>query len=417
MNRAIIKNFIIYSAGNLLLRLITAGSSFIAVLFLTPKEFGLLSLLNNFISITPVFLNMGLRQAFGLEFFHLNKPQQKQMLHHLICIYLTIAIPVTIFGLIFRTKINEWIFYNQATDALLLIAIAICFLHFFVELMLQVLRYQTQSLKLVLVQGGMALIVLVGNLLLVYFFQLKSVGILFANLIGMLSISLFGLYEYIKKVGFKNFPVFKEKPKTFYYFSLGFPFMPNIIFYWLLSSANRWILAYYAGLEAVGIYALADSFGQLFQQLVLYPLSGSYIPDMLEKFIKAANNPSDTQKLNRANFKLMILSMLSLALIIAGGYLLTQPLLAWIISGKYAPALKYILVILLSQVVYMGTYFSTIKMLSEKRSWLNLGITAISGLANISLSLVLIPTFGINGSIFSSFIGYGTMLTLSLILR
>src|SRR3990167_8477550 len=179
MNRAIIKNFIIYSAGNLLLRLITAGSSFIAVLFLTPKEFGLLSLLNNFISITPVFLNMGLRQAFGLEFFHLNKPQQKQMLHHLICIYLTIAIPVTIFGLIFRTKINEWIFYNQATDALLLIAIAICFLHFFVELMLQVLRYQTQSLKLVLVQGGMALIVLVGNLLLVYFFQLKSVGILF----------------------------------------------------------------------------------------------------------------------------------------------------------------------------------------------------------------------------------------------
>jgi O-antigen/teichoic acid export membrane protein len=412
---SIIKNFLIYSAGNILLRCITAGTSFIAITFLTPKEFGLLALLNNFIAITPIFLNLGLRQGYFLEYCHINKAQQKEMLHHIIFIYLTLAIPVIILAIASTGWINKTLFLGEANSKLILTALAICFIHFFVELLLQVFRYQTKSSKLIILQSSMAIITLLGNILLVYFFQLKTWGILLGNLIGMLSIAIFGMYQYLKKVCHTHYPVIKSWGKTKYYLKLGLPFIPNIIFYWILTSSDRWILARLSGLEDVGIYSLADSFCQLFHLLILYPLSASYIPDMLEKFSKLKNQPAKLQDLEKQNLKLMWIFMALACVAIVVGFVASKQIFYWLIPTKYHAARNFILILLLGQVFYMGTYFSTIRFIYLKQPKIILWTTFIAASTNIFLNLILTPYFGLYGCTWATFISFGLMFFLSLV--
>lgn len=413
---SVIKNFLIYSAGNVLLRLITSGTSFIAITFLTPKEFGLLALLNNFIAITPIFLNLGLRQGYFLEYCHLNKQQQKQMLHHITCIYLTIAIPIIVLAISSASWLNQALFLGQANNKLILTALAICFIHFFVELLLQVFRYQSNSIKLVILQSAMALITLLGNLLLVFFFQLKTWGILLSNLIGMLSIALFGLHQYLKRIQILHYPVLKHWRKSIYYFKLGLPFIPNIIFYWILTSSDKWILARLANLEAVGIYSLADSFSQLFQLLVLYPLSASYIPDMLERFSQAGKAKLQVTKLEGQNLRLMWISMAAVTLLIVVGFIASKSLFYFIIPKRYHQARQFVLILLLGQIFYMGTYFSTIKLIFLKKPQIILWTTIAAALTNIVLNLLLTAHFGLYGCTIATLLSFILMFILSLFL-
>lgn len=412
---SVIKNFLIYSAGNILVRLITSGTSFIAIAFLSPAEFGLLALLNNFIAITPIFLNLGLRQGYFLEYCHLNKEQQKQMLHHIISIYLTIAIPVIILAVYLASWLNSALFLDQANNKLILTALAICFIHFFVELLLQVFRYQSNSIKLVALQSTMALITLSGNILLVYLFKLKTWGILLSNLLGMLTIALFGLYQYLKKISTLHYPVIKCWNKTVYYFKLGLPFIPNIIFYWVLTSSDRWVLARFASLEAVGIYSLADSFSQLFNLLVLYPLSASYIPDMLEKLTKAKDNPSQFYELEKHNLKLMWLFMTLVSIAVIVGFFAGKSLFFWLIPKSYHKAWNFVLILLFGQIFYMGTYFSTIKFIFLKQPGFILKSTILAAVLNVGLNLVLTPYFQLYGCTVATLISFLFMFILSLI--
>ena len=414
-NLNVIKDFLIYSAGNILLRLISAGTSFTAITFLSPQEFGLLALLNNFIAITPIFLSLGLRQGYFLEFFHLNKQQQKEMLHHLITIYLTIALPILALAIFIIPWLNQYLFLNTANSKLILTALAICFIHFFVELLLQVLRYQRNSWRLIAIQCTMATITFLGNLILVYFFQLKTFGILLANLLGMLSITLFGLFEYIKRVNKFHYPILKAWDKTTYYFSLCLPFIPNIIFYWILTSSDRWILARYANLEAVGIYSLADSFSQLFQLLILYPLSASYIPDMLAKF-SAYQQDSQSKRLALESqiLKLMWISMAIISIGIIFCFWTTKSIFFWLIPVKYHQARNFILILLMGQVFYMGTYFSTIKLIYLKKSRIILFTTMVAAITNIVLNITLIPRFGLYGCTWATLISFAVMFILTL---
>jgi len=409
LNKAVLKNFFTYSFGAILARIVTAIISFTTITVFSTSEFGLMSLFNNFIAITPIFLNLGLRQLFGLEFFHLDNNSKKRLfLDHIITIYLVISSPVLIFFLLNINYLNKIVFLNEAKYLSILIALIICFFSFFSELFFQVLRYQTRAKLLTKIQIQAALINAILTVILVFIFKFKIIGVLIANLISILFINLYASYLYFKKfqeIKKFNSNIIKNPSKAIRYLKLSIPLISNIILSWTLSSSDRWILAHWGNLKLVGIYAVADTFGHLFNLIILQPLGGSYVPYILEKFSKAKNY-LEFSKINNHNLKLMLITVTGMLSLISIGYLAFKPIFLLVAPERYHQSVNYILLILMGQTFFMGTYFSSCILQYQKRAYLLLFLTFTSSIINIVLNIILIPNHGIYGCTIATLISY-----------
>lgn len=408
----VIKSFFAYAVGNAILRAVTAIIAFMSLHIFTLAEFGVLGLVNSFVGIFPNFLNWGIRQAFGLEYFHLNSTSRRIMLNHAIIIYLLIAIPLLILCLFNIPRINQTIFLNQATKSIIFVALIYCFIQFFSELYLQVLRYQMRAGLLTFVQLGAAVLSIATNIFLVFYLHWGILGAICANTIGILAISIWAFWQYFRNkthLFLSNIQSLSNTAQTL--LVTGFPFIPNILFTWILSSGNRWMLAYLTGTENAGIYTLADMVGQIFNLCILYPMSGSYIPYMLQQF---AQQSDEHQKLEKQNQKIMWITMA----IVTVGVSLATGIAFWIgpriLPPSYLKSLNYIWFILMGYVFMLGTYFSSCYLLYRKKTWLLLGITLISAITNIILNFLLIPLFSIYGSVLASLISYVVFFVLNI---
>ncbi len=65
--------------------------------------------MNTFIGALPIFLNLGLRQAFGLDYFHINNQTRKIILSDIIYTYLICCLPILILYFLNLKNINNYV--------------------------------------------------------------------------------------------------------------------------------------------------------------------------------------------------------------------------------------------------------------------------------------------------------------------
>lgn len=403
MLKNLINNFFTYSLGAIILRSITSLIAFSSINFLNPQEYGLLALINTFIGIVPIFFNLGLRQAFWLDFFHTDNQRRKQIINDIIAIYLLIASPIFILSLISVDYINKIIFINKATNSLIYLSLIICFLHFFIELFFQVFRYQEKAKTLVIIQIIMGIINLFCAVTLIYFLNYKIWGIIFANLLSIVLICIYAFYLYIKKIKSLKFNISKDKQKIFYYLKLGLPFIPSIIFSWFLSFADRWILAHYKTFYEVGIYSLSDSFAQLFQAIILLPIISSYQPYILKKFSENKNN---LLKVDAQNLTTMFYTMVFILIFVILGFVIFKNILYYILPIKFHKSVNYILILLIGQIFFLGSQFATSFLVFLKKSYILMWIMIFCASLNIGLNYLLIIKYSLLGCSLATLISY-----------
>ena len=195
---------------------------------------------------------------------------------------------------------------------------------------------------------------------------------------------------------------------------LGVPFIPNILLTWALSSSDRWLLAYLDGLESVGIYALADTATQVFQLVVLAPLSASYIPQMLRAYAEKKNNFLEIEHTNiRTMWYAMGIAGVGVTLATCGGYIVGP----YILPTHYLQSLKYVWLILLGNVFFMGTYFNSTYLVYSKRIWLTVSLSMSATLCNVVLNCALIPIAGIMGCTLATTISNALFFVLHMVIH
>lgn len=407
----VVKNFLTYSGSALVLRATTAITSFITLGLLTTSEFGLLSLINNICALLPVFLNIGLRQAFGLEYYHHNTQERLRIFHTIVLVYTLIALPLFTLGIIFQEHVNHYLFLGTASTTIMMVLYIYCFIQFFSELYLQVLRYQQQAWRQSAIQLSAALLTIASVITLVFYGNFKILGVLTSNTIGITSIALFGSYFYIKDGLFKKIKVTKLTATIGPILLLGIPFVPNILLNWMLSYGDRWVLAKLTSLHTVGIYAFADLSSQLFSMTVLLPLSSAYVPYMLKQY---AEKSESLQDIENRNLKCMWYAMAVILLSGTCAYGCLYAIAPFIIPYKYMEAIQYILPILVGNTLLMGTYFSSCYLVFKKRTWTIVGTNLIAASSNIVLNYLFIPYAGIYGCVSATVISQALFFVLTM---
>jgi len=130
INWAIIKNFLIYSCGSIMLRGIAIFMAPITLNILNPANYGLLSLITSFNNIFVACIGLGLRQVFYLEYFHCNEFERKSMTNTIAFIFVVVALPVIALFMCNASMVNALVFDDNATVMLIFFVLCVQF-HFF----------------------------------------------------------------------------------------------------------------------------------------------------------------------------------------------------------------------------------------------------------------------------------------------
>lgn len=409
-NKTLLQNFFVSAGGSLFLKISTALMWMYAIRFLSVEECGILSLINSVTLIMPILLNLGLRQAYGVYYYHLEDEEKKLYLNEILSLYLLIATPLTLLIVCTRQPMLATCTGFLLDVSLFIGAVLISYIHFFAELYLQLLRYRCHVKKLTVVQCCAAVITIIATVIGITHYHLGIYAVVQANGLALLSIIAFGLHEYkndMQKLAFK----FSLK-RGIQHLKTGFPFIPSIVFTWLLASSSRWFLLKYGTLYQVGLYGLADYANQLFTLVVLQPLSTAYIPSVFQAFAKNKEAIADIDQENR---RLMWYCMLLMAILISVGLLIAFQVGPWIIPKRFLPALPYVWYLLLGQLFFMGSYFATCYLQFYKKNYILLGCTISGSCITLLCNRALIPWYGINGAFAASIAGYSSYFFLILL--
>lgn len=396
------KNFIRYATTSLFCRGLTFLIAPITISFLSPKEFGLLSLTNSFVVIIGIITNLGLRHVLLLEYVHHTQKEQTRLVSNLIVTYFIIALPIFIFLFINQSNINHYFFCNQSSASLITISLAFCFFSFFVEFFQQLLQLQTKislSTKLHLTSASCSIILII---IFIVFFKMGIVGIILAQLLGTIAAYSHHFWCKIKHVFcWSNFDELKKT--TTYYLKIGLPFIPGMLSNWIMASGDKWFLARYSSIENVGIYTLADACGSLFHIIVSNSLAAIYVPFLLKKFSAHKEN---INKLETKNKQIMAISLIVAFIVVTIGYFITKPILYRILPQSYTISVQYIWFTFVGYILLMGTYFASILIQFHKRSLFLACSLIIPASCNCILNRLLIPQYAIYGSLIATISSY-----------
>jgi O-antigen/teichoic acid export membrane protein len=337
---------------------------------LSPADYGLLALINSFISIFVVIIGCGLRQALSIEYFHRTAEDQKKIINDIALLYIICGFPLLAAGM-YSLVIYPHLFFNQLT----------------------------------FIQIVAALINIIGVILFLWFFAWGIESMLLATLLGMMVSFLCALYVYVKHRWYLFLHAKRSIQNIYAYLRLGVPFIAPLLLSIMLGSGNRFLLAHYATLHEVGIYALADSFGQLFNAFILIPFSGSYHPYILTQY---AQHKENILAVEHANQRTMFVAMMTLAIAIIGGYIVGKPILYYLFPAKFHQVIEYIPYILYGYVFLLGQYFVSALIQFQKCTWFLSCALIMPAALNMMLGYLLIPLFTIYGCLIASLCAYAS---------
>lgn len=201
----------------------------------------------------------------------------------------------------------------------------------------------------------------------------------------------------VKKIGIKipNFSLIKD------YLRFGVPTMANGISYWVVASADRYVIGFCLGIIFVGYYVPAYSIGMLLVFFIL-PIS-SMLTVVLPKFFDE-NNLSEVKNYLSHSLKYFSLIMIPA---VFGLSILSRQLLT-ILSTKEIAANAYFVTpfITASMFVYGITCFLGHILTLVKKTKIIAVIWAIAAFLNLGLNIIFIPRFGIIAAAIVTFMSY-----------
>jgi O-antigen/teichoic acid export membrane protein len=398
----LLKPLLIYSASGIVLRSISFLIIPFALRYLSPQEYGQLALLTSFITIGTTLAGLGLRQVLAIEYFHRQESERSTLIKEIITIYCVIIMPLLIILFRFPSLTKFFLVEDISTTAICIALISI-FLTFFNELTYQLLQYTKRASLLAFLQISAALCAAAGTCALVCFLHSGYIGVLAAQCVSISYVSIVSA-----PLLFKNFSINKKDlsahlQKASIYIIRGFPFIPGILCSWLLACGNRWLLAHYSSLHAVGIYAIADTCCQVFYFLVLNPWSCAYIPHIFSQYSEHKQNLAIVEHTNQ---KTMWLSMITLFIAITVGFFIGKPFVLNILPAAYHESLHYVLPLMYGQIFLLGSYFNACIIQFHKRTYLLALLLLIPASISLLMARILIMHYATYGCVFANVIGY-----------
>lgn len=185
------------------------------------------------------------------------------------------------------------------------------------------------------------------------------------------------------------------------------PLVPTTVCWMITNLSDRYMVTYFCGGEANGIYSAAYKI-----PTIVTLLSGIFMQAWQFSAIAAEEDPAESKRF----FNKVFSSFTALASICSGGLILLSGFLTkLLLASPYHDAWYYMPTLLCAAAFEaMVSFLATVYLVKKKPS--HSLVTALSGaILNVILNLVLIPKFGPLGAAFATMLAYGFVLILRMI--
>lgn len=233
------------------------------------------------------------------------------------------------------------------------------------------------------------------NVLFVLILRKGVYGYLYASLISQ----LFGI-GYLMIVG-KLYPMVNLKRVDRQALSnmvrYSIPMIPNTMMWWIMSAGDKYIINYYLGDGANGLFSLAQKIPAIISIFYSF-FSQAWQMSSIEEHHSEDAQSFYQQVYNTTNAFLMLL--------VAGIVLFVKPLYTIVMSDQFAVAWAYVPALALATAFNCRASFFGVVYTTTKRTGKAFSTTAVGAVTNVFLNFVMIHFWGLHGVAVATALGY-----------
>lgn len=359
--------------------------------FLTKKELGEYDLLLTTISLFAPLVSLQISDAtyrWLIDKEYISEDQKAKIMTNSI-------ITLCIGYLIFCIGFSIYVFFNSFQYEGYFIVLI--FLNCLLPLLQSILRGQGNTKQFAINGILTTFLIVVFNVVFIYVLKLNVEGVFIANIAAYTVACILILYK-VKILQYFKFK-YRDPELIKSMASYSLPLIPNLMSWWAISSASKFIILHYMGPEGNGLYAVASRFPAL-----LLVINSVLLLPLQDRILKEEDNLTFNRLLGK-------FIMFELALAFTLGIL--SPLMTKIlVSKEYFETWEYM------PYLYLGVGFNAIagflglKYQKEKNT-LKITLTTLLGaVVSIALSIVLIQYIGLQGISISFLLGFLVVLLL-----
>lgn len=389
-----LENFGIYTFGSILQTAIGFLLLPIYIRYLTPVEYGVISVILVMSSILIVFTNLG--AASGFYRLYYEGPKEKLFTTTLIWRLLTASLAFILVAS-FSRGISLVLFKVERYQLAVLYAGLFIFVSPLRELFFLTLRLKQLAKKFVAYSLFYAIVNFTLKFIYVALLKKGVNGYWIAQIITeFLSVGVIFLHAKMSSMFKKpTFSLLKQILK------IGFPYTFSTLGAWIVDSSDKLLLNFFIGPGIVGIYTLAIRISSLFRIILNTPVGLWWGPFALERAsnegVEQFKN-TDKKFLNVAStsgfLAVPIISLLGLIVAVLPGH------------PEYKNAILLVPFCLIPPLLYLIMHPFSIQFIQAKKTqyagWG--GVTAAG--VNLGINFLLIPVIGVWGAIISSIVAY-----------
>lgn len=233
------------------------------------------------------------------------------------------------------------------------------------------------------------------NLVFILIFKLGIESFFYANSIAIITSSIFAW----KKLNFQQFLSRNNVSKNLlhHYLTYALPIIPAAVSWWVMTMADRWVIAYFLGVESNGVYAIA-----LKIPAVLLMVNSVFSLAWKDSAITTYHTKEKDMfytKTYQHYFRLMATTVICLTL-------LAKPAIAFFIGDAYYDAWKYTGLLLIATLFHSLALFWSAGFHGAKKTKAILHSTIIGAIINIGLNVLFIHFIGLYAVAISTIVSF-----------
>ena len=388
----------IYTIGIVLNRAVSFVMLPLYTRVLTPKDYGILELLEMTVDVATILTGMGVLHGL-FKFYHdyQSGEDRNELIATLFTMVIFLYFVASLAGGLLSRHVAALVLGSEEYASLVRLSFVNLFLQFLVYPSMAYLRVRQKSTLFVVINAIKLILQVVLNVLFIVYFKMGVAGVLYGTMLSSLAIGGWLLF-YI----FSDVPIrfCTEKAKRLLRF--GLPFVISSLGAFVLTFSDRYFLNYYHELSVVGVYALAYKFGFL---LITFPVGPLMNIWTVQRFEVVSGDGHE--RIFNQFLLWYCISIVAVMLVIA---MTAGDLLKILSAPSFWPAANVIPIILVAYFFQACTDFFNFGIYySGKTEHMAYG-TILAVAVIIGLSFVLIPQYGMYGAACATLIAFAIKL-------
>ncbi len=392
ISKKVITNSAIYSICGILQRCFSFFLIPLYTAYLSTSDYGVINIANNFLSTMVFVVSFSLFSSV-MRFYvdlKIDITKLKRFYGTVVTFSFLVSVTTVVILTIFRRYVEKKIFNGVPFFPVILVVLLSLVFNCQTMIYDNILKSQQKAFRSAITSLAIFILQVGLNVLFVVFMKLGAFGVILSTLFSQLSYALIFAIDVIYH---KQITICMDWDLLKRALSYSVPIMPHNLSTTIVALLSSVLIGKDTGLATLGVYSIAMQFGS--------------IADTVQVYVNNAYNPWLFEQLHDKNDGYMdVVRFISNAMASFIGFLLlgialfSQDYILLFVNNSYHNAWVYIPYIVGVYIIKIAYYFYVGVLFYYKEASKKLFIaTLLSSLLNMFLTMILIPSFGVGGSI------------------